>query len=175
MSLLARAAEEPLPKRFWQGTHRTADPGETLARVHPHAARMGITRLGNITGLDRIGIPVAMAVRPNSRSVSVAQGKGLNLPQAMASALMEACETFHAEEIGPCCRAAYHDLARTETVVDPERLCPAIHAFDSGAAISWIGGYDLLRREPCWVPAEIVHTDYTGEPDGYFLAGSNGL
>ena len=55
MSLLARAAEEPLPKRFWQGTHRTADPGETLARVRPYAARMGITRLGNITGLDRIG------------------------------------------------------------------------------------------------------------------------
>jgi ribosomal protein S12 methylthiotransferase accessory factor YcaO len=47
---------------------------------------MGITRLGNITGLDRIGIPVAIAVRPNSRSVSVSQGKGLELPQALASA-----------------------------------------------------------------------------------------
>jgi len=59
-------------------------------------SRMGITRLGNITGLDRIGIPVAVAVRPNSRSVSVSQGKGLELAQAMASALMEACEGFHA-------------------------------------------------------------------------------
>src|SRR5881227_3639577 len=125
MSLLARTAEEPLPKRFWQGTHRTADPGETLARVRPHAARMGITRLGNITGLDRIGIPVAIAVRPNSRSVSVSQGKGLELPQAMASALMEACEGFHAEEIGPCRPAAYRDLAAIETVVDPCTLCPA--------------------------------------------------
>ena len=37
-------------------------------------------------------------------------------------------------------------------------------------------GYDLLRGEPCWVPAEIVHTDYTlPQRDGYFLAGSNGL
>src|SRR5256885_2271791 len=143
MSLLARAAEEPLPKRFWQGTHRTADPGETLARVRPHAARMGITRLGNITGsaepgetlarvrphaarmgitrlgnitgLNRIGIPVAIAVRPNSRSVSVSQGKGYDLPQAMASALMEACEGFHAEEIGPCQRAMYSNLAQSQT------------------------------------------------------------
>src|SRR6266513_3860017 len=117
MSLLARTAEEPLPKRFRRGTHRTADPGETLARVRPHMARMGITRLGNITGLDRVGIPVAIAVRPNSRSVSVSQGKGLDLPQAMASALMEASEGFHAEEIGPSRDSTYCDLAASETVV----------------------------------------------------------
>jgi ribosomal protein S12 methylthiotransferase accessory factor len=137
---------------------------------------MGITRLGNITGLDRIGIPVAMAVRPNSRSVSVSQGKGLDLPQAMASALMEACEGFHAEEIGPVRVAAYRDLARSATVVDPAALCAGTRKFDANAAISWVEGNDLLRQEPCWVPAEIVHTDYTlPQPDSYFLAGSNGL
>jgi YcaO-like protein with predicted kinase domain len=167
---------ETLPKRFRQGTHRTAAPSETLARVAPYAARMGITRLGNITGLDRIGIPVAIAVRPNSRSVSVSQGKGLELPQAMASALMEACEGFHAEEIGPLQRAAYRDLAASQTVADPATLCAGSRPFDAGAAISWIEGNDLLRQERCWVPAEIVHTDYTfPQPDGFFLAGSNGL
>src|SRR3984893_12218712 len=136
MSLLARAVKEPLLKRFWQGTHRTADPSETLARGRPHAARMGITRLGNITGLDHIGIPVAVAVRPNSRSVSVSQGKGLELPQAMASALMEDCEGFHAEEIGPLRLAAYRDLASTETVVDPASLCSGGRPFDAGKAIT---------------------------------------
>jgi ribosomal protein S12 methylthiotransferase accessory factor len=138
-------------------------------------ARMGITRLGNITGLDHIGIPVAIAVRPNSRSVAVSQGKGLDLPQAMASALMEASEGFHAEEIGPCREAAYRDLVESETVVDPDTLCPGTRPFDIAAPISWIQGYDLLQQQSCWVPAEIVHTDYTGEPDGFFLAGSNGL
>src|SRR5215470_7101563 len=93
----------------------------------------------------------------------------------MASALMEAVEGFHAEEIGPCRAAAYRDLAARETVVDPETLCPATRPFDAAAPISWIEGYDLMQHEPCWVPAEIVHTDYTGEPDGFFLAGSNGL
>ena len=137
---------------------------------------MGITRLGNITGLDRIGIPVAVAVRPNSRSVSVSQGKGLDLPQAMASALMEACEGFHAEEIGPCRRASYRVLAAHETVVDPATLCAGDRPFDPDTSIAWVEGYDLLRREACWVPADIVHTDYTlPEPDDYFLAGSNGL
>jgi YcaO-like protein with predicted kinase domain len=167
---------ENLPKRFRRGTHRLATPSETLARVRPFAAQMGITRLGNITGLDRIGIPVAVAVRPNSRSVSVSQGKGLELPQAMASALMEACEGFHAEGIGPVRVAAYRDLARSATVVDPASLCAGTRTFDALEAISWIEGYDLLQKEPCWVPAEIVHTDYTlPRPDGYFLAGSNGL
>jgi YcaO-like protein with predicted kinase domain len=164
-----------LPKRFRRGTHRIVDPSATLARLRPHAARMGITRLGNITGLDRIGIPVAVAVRPNSRSVSVSQGKGLDLGQAMASALMEACEGFHAEEIGPVRRASYRDLAAREAVVDPAALCSAGRPFDARARIGWITGWDLLRRERCWLPAEIVHTDYTLEPDGYFLAGSNGL
>jgi len=175
-SSLDRVLNAGLPKRFHRGTHRAAAPSETLAQVRPFAERMGITRLGNITGLDRIGIPVAVAVRPNSRSVSVSQGKGLDLPQAMASALMEACEGFHAEKIGPVRNAAYRDLARSASVADPATLCAGIRHFDAAAAISWVEGYDLLRGEPCWVPAEIVHTDYTlPRPDGYFLAGSNGL
>jgi YcaO-like protein with predicted kinase domain len=172
---LARLLEQRLPKQFRRGTHRSIAPSDTLAKVRPLAARMGITRLGNITGLDRIGIPVAVAVRPNSRSVSVSQGKGLDLPQAMASALMEACEGFHAEEIEPVRRASYRNLAAEAMVVDPSTLCPAGKPFDPAATISWIPGYDLLRQEECWVPAEIVHTDYTTEREGHFLAGSNGL
>src|SRR5437660_404615 len=143
---LALALDRPLPKRFRQGTHRTTAPGETLARARPYAARMGITRLGNITGLDHIGIPVAVAVRPNSRSVSVSQGKGLELPQAMASALMEACEGFHAEEIGVRRHSAYRDLAANETVVNPDMLCPAGRPFNPSAEIMWTEGYDLLHR-----------------------------
>jgi len=136
---------------------------------------MGITRLGNITGLDRIGIPVAVAVRPNSRSVSVSQGKGLDLSQAMTSALMEAIEGFHAEEVGEGRRAAYRELAANRNVVDPLSLCTTGRPFDVDATISWLEGFDLLQQEPCWVPEEIVHTDYTQPLDGYFLAGSNGL
>jgi len=173
---LARLLDEARPKTFRRGTHRLATPDETLARVRPHAARMGITRLGNITGLDRIGIPVAVAVRPNSRSVSVSQGKGLELPQAMASALMEACEGFHAEAIGPTRRAAYRDIAASESTARPDTLCAGVRPFDPAALIEWVEGDDLLRGGSCWVPTEIVHTDYAlPHPDGYFLAGSNGL
>jgi len=135
---------------------------------------MGITRLGNITGLDRIGIPVVTAVRPNSRSVSVSQGKGLDLTQAMASALMEAIEGFHAEEIGEGRRASYREIVADGAVIDPLALCTTGRPFDADSAISWLEGHDLLQQEPCWVPAEIVHTDYTQPLDGFFLAGPNG-
>jgi len=61
---------------------------------------------------------------------------------------MEACEGFHAEEIGPAGMAAYRGLSRTENVVDPASLCAGGGPFDDGAAIAWIEGYDLLWREP---------------------------
>ena len=170
------AAKAALAKAFRHGTHREVAPSETLARFRPFAPQMGITRLGNITGLDRIGIPVAVAVRPNSRSVSVSQGKGLDLTQAMASALMEAIEGFHAEEVDAGWRASYGEIAASgRAVVDPLTLCSTGRPFDADAPISWLEGFDLLQQEPCWVPAETAHTDYTRSLDGYFLAGSNGL
>ncbi|HSB67827.1 MAG TPA: hypothetical protein VLT62_00645, partial [Candidatus Methylomirabilis sp.] len=55
-----------LRKGYRDGTHRLTIPEETLARVRPHLAAMGVTRVANITGLDRIGIPVVMVCRPNS-------------------------------------------------------------------------------------------------------------
>src|SRR5207244_10131866 len=148
------------PKAFRYGTHRSVAPSETLIRFRPFAARMGITRLGNVTGLDRIGIPVVVAVRPNSRSVSVSQGKGLDLTQAMTSALMEAIEGFHAEEVGEVLlRASFRELAANRDVVDPHTLCTTGRPFDVDVPISWLQGFDLLRQEPCWVPAAIVHPD----------------
>ena len=47
-------------KAYRHGTHRTVDPTSTLARVQPYFARMGISRIANVTGLDRIGVPVVM-------------------------------------------------------------------------------------------------------------------
>jgi YcaO-like protein with predicted kinase domain len=59
---------------------------ETLARIRPLMTVAGITRVADVTGLDTLGIPVVMVVRPNARSLSVAQGKGLDLSAAKISA-----------------------------------------------------------------------------------------
>ncbi len=111
-------------KQFREGTHRVIAPEVTLEQVWPIARRLGITRLANLTGLDTLGIPVAAAYRPNSRSVAVFQGKGMTLPAAKASALMEAVETWHAEQIASSdVRGTFQDLAaRGLPAVDPARL-----------------------------------------------------
>jgi ribosomal protein S12 methylthiotransferase accessory factor YcaO len=99
MATVLKPEPEPAPagfKAYRRGTHRTVDPAVTLARVQPYLARMGITRIANVTGLDRIGVPVVMVCRPNSRSLAVAQGKGLTLDAAKASGVMEAIELYHA-------------------------------------------------------------------------------
>src|SRR5882757_8167726 len=121
---LAACLDRPVPKTFKRGTHRSAAPEDTLARVASKARQIGITRLGNVTGLDRIGIPVTVAVRPNSRSFSVSQGKGLGVSQAMASAIMEAIELFHGEELAQrTVTASFRELKAKTRVVSPASLC----------------------------------------------------
>jgi ribosomal protein S12 methylthiotransferase accessory factor YcaO len=68
----------PSPVRFREGTHRVADPGEAFERFAPLMPRCGITRIAKLTGLDRVGVPVYAAIRPNSKGLSTAQGKGLS-------------------------------------------------------------------------------------------------
>jgi ribosomal protein S12 methylthiotransferase accessory factor len=167
-------------KAYRSGTHRTVSPDETLKRVLPFAPVMGITRIANVTGLDSVGIPVVMVCRPNSRSVAVSQGKGVDLPAAKASGLMESIEAYHAETITSPVRLCTHEELRYEyNVVDLQQL-PMLSTtnFNSTLKIPWCEGNDLLNEEPAFVPFETVHTDYTWPPpagSGSFVCSSNGL
>ncbi len=176
---LARALDGPVSKVFKRGTHRTTAPDDTLARVASTARQIGITRLGNVTGLDRIGIPVTVAVRPNSRSFSVSQGKGLGLSQALASAVMEAIELFHGEDlIARTVVSSYRELSAKTCVVPTDLLCGTGKPLPDRTRIAWIEGYDLFGRDACWVPWEVVHTDYTlptSHSGEHFLSGTNGM
>src|SRR5437016_3701638 len=71
----------------------------TLQAAADYAAVRGITRVTDITQLDRIGIPVCVSVRPGAAkgSLCVHAGKGLTPGEARASALMEAVEFAAAE------------------------------------------------------------------------------
>jgi ribosomal protein S12 methylthiotransferase accessory factor len=69
-------------------------PLNTLTDVKPYFDEVGITRVADITGMDRIGIPVYAAIRPDSKSLAVDSGKGLTKRQAKCSAVMEAIERW---------------------------------------------------------------------------------
>ena len=83
------------PKRFTTGTHRTCDPEETLDRLRPLLPAMGITRIANVTGLDRTGVEVACAIRPGGHVLQTTTGKAERWPDAVRSALGEAAELLY--------------------------------------------------------------------------------
>lgn len=167
-------------KHYRGGTHRSVAPELTLERLQPLLSGMGITRVANITGLDRIGIPTVVVVRPNSRSVAVAQGKGLDLPEAKASGIMEAAETFHAEAMTlPVRYASRIDMAREHCLADVDRL-PRLtpDALPADRPILWVEGRDLTDGSSRWIPFEVASTDYTlplPPGSGVFQATTNGL
>lgn len=72
-------------------------PAQAFERVRPHLAAAGVTRVADITGLDRIGIPTFISVRPASRTLAVDSGKGVTIDAARASAAFESIERHVAE------------------------------------------------------------------------------
>lgn len=172
-------AAKPTPKRVVVGTHRSSTIEGTLERVHPYLAAWGITRVANVTGLDDIGIPTAIACRPSSRSLSVTQGKGLTHLAAKVSAIMEAAEHFHAERIELSLNlASYRDLRARRDVIDIGALPRYARPFDDGARILWVQGRELASNAPVLVPYELVHLDLRlplPGGSGFFHIGSNGL
>ena len=128
-------------KTFLEGTHRTIAPDRTIARMEPLFPAFGITRVANLTGLDRIGVPVIMVCRPNARSSAVFHGKGLDLAAAKASGIMEAIETWHAEHTRlPLRLASLAELRRSENVADVRRLpLTAASRFDGDAKCAVLG------------------------------------
>lgn len=168
------------PKVLRKGTHRSQSLEGTWQRASRLAPVMGITRVANVTGLDSVGIPVVMVCRPNSRSVAVSQGKGVDLASARVSGLMEAIELYHAETITlPLRLATYEELRYNHNVVEPEKLpSDAGSQFHPNLRLLWCEGHDLISGENVLIPYETVHTDYTTPlPDGHgcFTASSNGL
>ena len=144
-------------------------------------SRAGITRVANVTGLDVIGIPVVAVYRPNSRSLAVFQGKGLDLDAARASGVMEAIEAYHAEHV--VAPAAARQLARDQREPRPSSTSSAlprlsVSTFHPDRQTLWIEGQRPGRRQPRWLPYELVHTNFslplpTGS--GAFVMSSNGL
>src|SRR6266403_3258530 len=171
---------ERTPKVLREGTHRSQSLENTLRDALRLAPIMGITRVANVTGLDSVGIPVVMVCRPNSRSVAVSQGKGIDLPSARVSGLMEAAELYHAETITlPLRLATYEELRYQHNVIEVDELARTSGShFHPNLRLLWCEGRDLLNGENVFVPYEMVHTNYTTPlPDGNgcFTATSNGL
>lgn len=170
-------------KRVVSGTHRAATLESTLAVLKPRLRDFGITRVANITGLDDVGIPTVVVTRPNARSLSVSQGKGLSLTAAKVSGIMESVEQFCAEHVQlPLTLASYHQRRKRAQVIEVERLPRSLRPFDGDAKMLWVSaqrwGSAGRAEEKVEVPFELVHLDLTPPlppGSGMFPVSSNGL
>ncbi|UHS59080.1 YcaO-like family protein [Agrobacterium vaccinii] len=157
--------------------YRACSPGETLTRVSPFLARLGITRLARQTGLDDIGIAVWCAFAPNAKAIVIAQGKGIDDEAARTSAAMEAIERSIATN--PTC---HHRIATRQTVEDAGDavdtltilLSPHAPPITTTEHIDWVRAGNLLTGEPIWLPYDAVHLDRTLASPRYWQS-SDGL
>ncbi len=148
-----------------------------MEAVAPFLKRAGITRVADVTGLDYLGVPTVMVTRPNARSLSVTQGKGLTLDAAKASGVMEAIEHFHAEAPEISLRLARRSEVEG-SVCDLARLPGFGVALGSDTRTLWAEARCLGRSEARLVPYEMVHLDLTlplPEGTGHFPLSSSGL
>lgn len=199
-ALWQKIADEAGGPQYRFGTHRAVSPPATLRRIAPLLPLAGITRLADVTGLDWIGLPVYQAVRPNSRNISVSQGKGLTRAQAKVSALMESLEGFHAEEIRlPALRASVGELRPAlgydpytlPTVRDPAGALAGGQPYDPFAPpvgrparlrddsrVDWVEATDLWSGAATWVPRQLCELNFCLGGRAHiplFRASSNGL
>ena len=105
---------------------------ETLRRARSIAQSVGISRVTEVTYLDRIGIPVFVAIRPDAqpRSVCVSAGKGLTAADARIGAYMEAIELAWAEHV-----RASMPLLNTDIVHNQRIQQHAVHLKEYEVAI----------------------------------------
>jgi YcaO-like protein with predicted kinase domain len=161
------------------GTVRADSVANALARGSAVMRALGITRLANVTGLDHVGVPCWIAVRPLALSLSVSQGKGLTHDLAKVSALMECIETHHAEHFVPSGRARSLRLAAEDRNYVHPLLLPIRPdvAITDEAVVEWVAGRSLGDGSVRWVPRDCIEID-SSPPRmrrKLFLGSSNGL
>ncbi len=144
-------------KSYRGGTHRAVPPEVTLARITPLLPRFGITRLADVTGLDRLGIPTYCAIRPTAKSVQVSNGKGLRRVDAQVSALMEAIELAVSEE-PPAPLVVRASPAELQSEGRRFNLDVPLELRRDGPAagrIEWVQGTELMGGEALLLPAAV--------------------
>lgn len=170
-----------LDKGYLYGTHRAVAPTLTLARLTPILERAGITRLANITGLDCIGIPATLAIRPAALSMVGSAGKGFTLDAALVSGAMEAFELHYAERIvvDPELYRSYRGMAEQHEIIELDQMpfCRGA-VFSTNVPYHWTLGWDMLHDVEVAVPlaaVKMAKSGMTPHEGGVFHLTSNGL
>ncbi len=158
-------------------THWRATPPDFLEKITKIAYDLGVTRLANLTRLDRLNIPVWQAVRPLSKSLSVHQGKGWRQQDAQIGALMEAIESAIAEQpLKPFITSLLLALPTDKKPYDiTDFLLTRKRRLDAPIAVDWCLATSLTQAADFLVPMPCISMDFTQDIGTDFDKSSNGL
>lgn len=144
---------------------------DTLAEIIPLCIEIGVTRIADITFMDRLYLPNYSAMLPGTEDIIwVYSGKGTTKLQAKASALMEAIERYSSlSSTYPrtFIQGSYLQLSKSyNKVLHPAEVVePVNQAYnDRDSIIDFLPGCDLLTNEEVLVPAEIALYRYSAKP-----------
>jgi ribosomal protein S12 methylthiotransferase accessory factor len=161
-------------KKYRDDTHRAVPPEETLLAAEAKLPAAGITRVADITNLDRIGIPVFSSIRPmaDRGAISVYNGKGATPTEARVSAMMEGLERYSAEVRDR--ELEIKSFSQMDGALDP-RLLILPEGADPDAMIPWVPGWDIMNDEEILVPANAVFHPLPSDYKRLFRTNTSGL
>ncbi|MDR2967830.1 MAG: YcaO-related McrA-glycine thioamidation protein [Methanobacteriaceae archaeon] len=173
-----------IPIHYFSGTHRAIEPSKTIANYENKLKIVGITRITEITHLDRVGIPVYSAIRPTAQDggVSIYAGKGVKKEQAKASAMMEGFERYSAEKQDidneKSIITTFNNL-KNSSIINPKDLTLPNETknldFDT-VEIEWTLATDIATEKEYYVPSNAIFHPYIPKNSTpLFKGNTNGL
>lgn len=169
---------------YFKGTHRVIVPEKTIDNNKDKLKVAGITRIADITDLDRIGLPVYTAIRPTAEygGVSVYGGKGISKNHAKASAMMEGFERYSAErqESDETIICTPSEINAKGEYISPKslNLPKEFEKKDiSEMSLEWSISHDLITDKDYFIPTNAIYHPYTHENacESLFKSNTNGL
>ena len=162
------------------GVERSVRPSATIRRALAVLDTIGVTKVADLTDLDRVGIPNFMTVRPHDLGpgISYYNGKGTTRAAAYAGALMEAVERHAGERYdGPIISSSHYNLRGEHPCIDPREIhVPMVRNYSEHLMLEWALGFDLVTRRATFAPLNCVmapYSPYTAMP--LFYTSTNGL
>ena len=170
--------------KYFKGTHRVIAPSETIEINQDKLKTAGITRIADITDLDRIGIPIYTAIRPTAEegAVSIYGGKGISKDHAKASAMMEGFERYSAErkDYDETVTATLSEIEELGEYINPKslNLPKEFEKKDiSDLNLEWSKSQDIITGEEYYIPTNAIFHPYTHDNNinSLFKSNTNGL
>ena len=169
---------------YFKGTHRVIAPRKTIEINEDKLKIAGITRIADITDLDRIGLPIYTAIRPTAEdgAVSVYGGKGISKDHAKASAMMEGFERYSAEkqDCDETIIATVDKISDLGNYIDPVSLnLPKDFRKDNLnlMQLEWSLAKDIISGEDYYIPTNAIYHPYLhdNQVQSLFKSNTNGL